>query len=278
MIRSSIYHQVDAASTATDTTFLFHTYYLRSSWRRCRRRAHTPLASNTRHRRRITRRLGREPNIRRRRRRRHSLRLDQNRDDLPRLERKLAVPQHLQQSANLTRVTADSQPCGVIVGENVVQRQLAASQLVLRRLALRSPPQLVLLCEAFLKCEARGRKLVNLRLGGAAVAGMDADAFAQVLLDCWRKRVLGRERQVAKRRVGGQNATGERRAVVGLKVGHALVLVSRLVVCTGLVGVTVAGRRQERISPDRRAVAIFLCPVALDLSVRDGMCLMRGGD
>jgi hypothetical protein len=81
-------------------------------------------------------------------------------------------------------VAGDANPGVVVVRKDVVNRLLGTGDLVSRRLALVlfAAPQQVLLGEASLELKV-GSVGVNLRLGGAAVAGVDADALAKQLLD-----------------------------------------------------------------------------------------------
>lgn len=114
----------------------------------------------------------------------NQLSLDQDGDDLACGQAEGAVVEHGENGANLARVAGDANPGVVVVRKDVVNRLLGTGDLVSRRLALVlfAAPQQVLLGEASLELKV-GSVGVNLRLGGAAVAGVDADALAKQLLD-----------------------------------------------------------------------------------------------
>lgn len=225
-------------------------------------RAHTSLAGNARHRGRIASGLGGPGSVGRGGLDMNLLGLDEHGDDLAGGKLKGAVVERRQQLANLTRVASDADPGGVVAGEDVVKHVLAAGQLVLGGLALDAGPQLVALGEALLEAEP-GAEGADVRLVGAVVARVDADALAERLLDDGQEAVRAREGQVGKRLARGDDAAGQRRRVVRLKVGHAVLLEARLKVGVGLVGLLQAGVGQERIFPVRGAVAGLLGPVAL---------------
>ena len=81
-------------------------------------------------------------------------------------------------------MAGDADPCVVVVRKDVVNHLLGTGDLVSRRLALvlLAAPQQVLLAKAGLEGEI-GSVGVDLSLGGAAVAGVNADALAEELLD-----------------------------------------------------------------------------------------------
>lgn len=189
--------------------------------------------------------------------------LDEDGDDLAGGQAEGAVVQHGEDGANLARVAGDTEPGVVVVGEDVVNDNLAAGDLVSRGLALvlGALPKLVLLGEARLELEV-GSKSVDLSLGGAAVAGVDADALTEKLLDGGLEGVGVRKLLVGKGELGRLDASSERRAVVRLKVGET-VGEAGLEVGVGLCGLrnTVVG--QLGISPGSGAVAILLSPVTL---------------
>lgn len=172
--------------------------------------------------------------------------------------------QHREDGGNLARVAGDADPGVVVVGKDVVNDDPAAGDLVGCGLALVqvAAPQEVRLGEALLKLEVGGIG-VDLRLGGAAVAGVDADALAEELLDGGLEGARARQVQAGKGDVGSLQASLEGRAVVGLEVRQLLLLEARLVVGVGLVCLDKAVGGQLRIRPDGSAVAILLAPVAL---------------
>lgn len=189
------------------------------------------------------------------------LSLDEDGDNLAGGQAEGLVVQHGEDGANLARVAGDAEPGVVVVGEDVVDDNLAAGDLVSRGLALvlGALPELVILGEARLELEV-GSKSVDLSLGGAAVAGVDADALTEKLLDGGLEGV--RQLQAAKGELGRLEASSERRAVVRLKVGET-VGEARLEVGIGLCGLRNAVVGQLGVRPGSGAVAILLSPVAL---------------
>lgn len=123
--------------------------------------------------------------------------------------------QHSQNAANFARVAGDADPGVVVMRKNVVNDNLATCNLVGRSLALVlvAAPQQVVLGKALLKQEM-GRICVDLSLGRAAVAGVDADALAEKLLDGGLEGMRVRQVESGKGDISGLDASFERRAVV----------------------------------------------------------------
>lgn len=195
----------------------------------------------------------------------NDLGLDEDGDNLAGLEAKPPVVEDGQDAANLARVAGDADPGVVVVGENIIEDNGVASHLASRSLALAdaAAPQLVLLGEALLKGKLRGNG-GNVGFVGAAVAGVDGDALAEQLLDDGSKGPGGREGEVGEGALGGLDATGEGRRVVGLEVGHAVLLEARPEEGVGLGSLGVALGGQLGVGPDGGAVAVELSPVALE--------------
>lgn len=120
-------------------------------------------------------------------------------------------------------MAGDADPGVVIVRKDIVHYGLATCDLMGRGLALVlvTSPQQVVLRKALLKQEMR-RECVDLSLGRAAVAGVDADALTEELLDSGLEGVRVRQVEGGKGNIGRLNASLERRAVVGLKVRQLL--------------------------------------------------------
>lgn len=89
--------------------------------------------------------------------------LHKNRDDLARRQRERAVPEYIQQAADLSRVAGDADPGRVVIREDVIQNLLAARQLVVRGLPLGAAPELIALREALLEGEV-GNGRMDVRL------------------------------------------------------------------------------------------------------------------
>lgn len=123
--------------------------------------------------------------------------------------------QHSQNAANFARVAGDAGPGVVVMRKDVVNDNLAACNLMGRSLALVlvAAPQQVVLGKALLKQEM-GRICVDLSLGRAAVAGVDADALAEKLLDGGLEGMRVRQVESGKGDISGLDASLERRAVV----------------------------------------------------------------
>lgn len=118
------------------------------------------------------------------------------------------MPEYIQQAADLSRVAGDADPGRVVIREDVIQNLLAARQLVVRGLPLGAAPELIALREALLEGEV-GNGRMDVRLARAAIACMDADAFAKELLDDRLERsVMGRlntaESQLSRGSASGQ--------------------------------------------------------------------------
>ena len=71
----------------------------------------------------------------------------------------------------------EADPSSVVVDEDVVQKLFTSRALVLGCLAFVAAPELVRLCEVCLEAEV-GDEGLDVCLAGAAVACVDADAFA----------------------------------------------------------------------------------------------------
>lgn len=136
----------------------------------------------------------------------------------------------------------------------MIEYLLTARELVLGRLALMLPPQMILLGKPCLECPA-GHELGDFGFRRPAVTGMYANVFAEQLGNDRHKRVLSGHLERCKRRIGRLKTPFERRSVVAFKMRHLLLLVQRLVESIGLFGLSQAGRCQQRIGPCDGAVA-----------------------
>lgn len=167
-----------------------------------------------------------------------------------------------QNTRNLTRMARDGD-VGAAVGEkDVVEDLLRANVLVGVGLAVQGLPQRVVLGEAGLK-GVGGEGRVDVGLGTAAVARVAADGLAEELFDLRHKGVEGRQVEAGEGEVGGREAAGERRGVVAL--GRGDLLLGHLLLPERVDGERLlhAERRQARVRPRRRRVAVLFRPEAV---------------
>ena len=123
-------------------------------------------------------------------------------------------------------------------------------------------PQRVVLGEAVLKRICREGS-VNVGLAAAAVARVPADGLAEEFLDIRHEGVEGWQGEAREGEVGGREAARERGGVVALRRGD--LLLGNLLLPERVDGERLlhAERRQARVRPGRRRVAVLFRPKAV---------------
>jgi hypothetical protein len=177
------------------------------------------------------------------------------------------VSQNTQYRRNLAGVASHTNK-GLLLGalreENLTQRGSTASVLSSAGLGGDAVPQLVVLGETLLDGPA-GEQVLDVALAAAVVAGVDADALAEELLDQGSElRGIVGQVQAVEGVVGGLEGAGQRGGEVvvwGVDVLLVDLLLPEVVGDERLVD-AVGG--QGSVVPGGGAVAVELGPVALD--------------
>lgn len=170
------------------------------------------------------------------------------------------MAQDAEDALDLARVAGDADPGAVVVAEDVVEHDLAALGLRRRGLGERAVPQLVVLGEAVLELEPREHGF-DVRLGGAPVAGVDADALAEELLD--RRHELVGQVQAVEGEVCRRRAAVQRAGVERARRRHLLGCELALPEGVGLGRLRDSVGGEVRVRPGDSTVAILLGPVAV---------------
>lgn len=123
-------------------------------------------------------------------------------------------------------------------------------------------PQLVVLSETRLDY-VRREAVVDVGLVAAAVAGVNADGFAEEMLDCWDEGVVHRQVEAGEGDVGRFETAAERRSVVRLRRWDLLYgkFMTPEVICD--LGLGDTGRCEMGVGPYSRSISIQLSPIAL---------------